>query len=180
MPSNASTGQPVIAPGTWNTDPSASSVRFQVPNFWGLAKVKGSFDQLDGVLIVGEDGSSAVLGIDATSVNTKNDKRDVHLRSADFFDVDNHPQITFQADEVTHTDNGLVISGELTIRGNHIELELPVEVQSTDDGHLLRASTKVSREAAGLNWNRAGMVGSAVDLDLELAIVPKSSTGSEV
>ena len=72
----------------WRLDPDLSTAEFRVPNFWGLMKVRGRFDRLSGWLEIGEQGQRRIeLTIDATSLNTGNDKRDEHLRSDDFFDT---------------------------------------------------------------------------------------------
>src|SRR3954449_1766242 len=86
-----------IAQGTWNVDPSHSSVEFQVKHM-GLATVKGFFSEFEGALEVGEDGAITAYGtVDTASVNTRSAQRDEHLRSADFFDVERNPQISFRS-----------------------------------------------------------------------------------
>src|ERR1700682_267805 len=81
--------------GRWSLDPAGSSVQFYVKHFWGVVTVHGSFETLEGEGKVDPDGGvSGHLTIDAKSLNTKNRKRDKHLRSADFFDVEHHPTVT--------------------------------------------------------------------------------------
>src|SRR3954452_19817669 len=94
---NANTVSPAIAQGTWSVDPSHSSVEFQVKHM-GLATVKGFFNEFEGTLEVAEDGTVSASGsVDAASLSTRSDQRDEHLRSADFFDVENYPQLSFQS-----------------------------------------------------------------------------------
>src|ERR1700733_11731217 len=91
----------------WRLDPANSSAEFRVPHFWGLLTVKGHFDRLDGGLDADLDGPQRIeLTIDAASVSTRNRQRDRHLRSADFFDVDRHPQLCFRSTAIRTTDNG--------------------------------------------------------------------------
>ena len=99
----------------WVIDPAHSSAEFRVPHFWGLVKVKGHFDRLDGWLEVDDNGSHRLeLIIDATSVNTGHRKRDEHLRSADFFDTERHPDLHFVSSQVSNADDGhLHVHGEL-------------------------------------------------------------------
>ena len=80
----------------WRLDPVQSTAEFRVPNLLGSGKVKGTFDRLHGWLEIGGDGRRRLeLTIDADSLNTGNDKRDEHLKSADFFDTQRHPDVRF-------------------------------------------------------------------------------------
>jgi len=83
--------------GVWRLDPTRSNVEFRVGHFWGLVKVSGRFDGYHGTLDLSAD-PAVELTIDASSVQTGNDKRDRHLRSADFFDVEEHPYVRFVSD----------------------------------------------------------------------------------
>src|SRR5271163_1937025 len=85
--------------GTWKVDPIHSSVEFQVKHL-GIATVKGQFKEFEGTLEVTPDGVSAHGSVETASVDTREPQRDGHLRSADFFDADQHPQITFQSTSV--------------------------------------------------------------------------------
>ena len=85
--------------GSWQLDPKRSSVEFRVRNFWGLATVKGHFDEYEGQLDL-SSRPAIELTIDAASVQTGNDKRDRHLRSADFFDAEHHPGVQFRSESV--------------------------------------------------------------------------------
>ena len=110
----------------WIIDPAHSSAEFRVPSFWGLVKVKGQFDSIDGWLEIGDDGSRRLeLVIDAASVNTGNSKRDEHLRGADFFDTERHPDVRFVSSHVSDAgDSDLRVQGELLAAGGRVVLEL--------------------------------------------------------
>ena len=80
--------------------PTRSSVEFRTPTFWGLMTVKGRFERYDGTLDLRQE-PAIELTIEAVSLNTNNNMRDKHLRSSDFFDVANHPQVRFVSDSAT-------------------------------------------------------------------------------
>jgi len=86
-----------LGTGDWRLDPARSSVEFHVRHFYSLMTVKGHFDRYQGTLDLGSEPAEQ-LSIDASSLDTKNAKRDEHLRSADFFDVEHHPQVRFISD----------------------------------------------------------------------------------
>jgi polyisoprenoid-binding protein YceI len=160
-----------IAQGNWTVDPAASEIRFIVPNMWGLAKVKGTFERFGGTLAVGPDSVDARFSVDASSLSTRNKRRDTHLRSADFFHVERYPEITFEPSAVTPSESGLAIAGHLVVRDSRVRLDLPVEISENGDGMVLKASATMSRHDAGLGWNRIGMIGSDVDVEVELRLV---------
>jgi YceI-like domain len=99
----------------WRLDPTRSAAEFSVPHFWGLTRVKGRFDHLDGWLETDRNGHVRLeLIVDAASLNTGNRKRDQHLRSADFFDTQHHPELRFQSVIAGDAGNGrLHVEGEL-------------------------------------------------------------------
>ena len=107
----------------WRIDPARSSVEFRTPTLWGLAKVKGHFDRYDGTLDLERD-PAITLTIDAASLDTHNRLRDRHLRSADFFDVANHPQVRFVSDSATLDGERLNVRGRLYAGGESIPLRL--------------------------------------------------------
>ena len=123
-----------VPPGTWAVDPSHSRVEFAVKHL-GIATVRGHFAQFGGTLEVAEDGSVKAYGtVDAASVSTNDDKRDEHLRSADFFAVDQYPDITFVSESIRPTgDDTFEITGELTLNGVTRELKLQAEVSGTEE-----------------------------------------------
>src|SRR5258705_6824631 len=106
------------APTTWTIDPNHSNVTFTIRHFF--SKVTGSFTKFSGKIVydpANVAASSAQADIDAASIFTANEKRDGHLRSADFFDVEKFPKLTFQSTKVTPQGDKLVIEGNLTMHG---------------------------------------------------------------
>ena len=141
----------------WRIDPSRSSVEFHVPNFWGLATVKGKFERYDGTLEL--DKTPAIeLTIDAASLNTNHKKRDTHLRSGDFFDVANHPQARFASDSVTLTGRQLKVHGDLHAAGKSIPVEMDATITPVGDELEVHAETHADHTHLGMTWNRLGML----------------------
>jgi polyisoprenoid-binding protein YceI len=162
-----------VAVGTWTVDQASSELGFMVKTMWGLAPVKGRFGSYAGTLDVGPDGAAGQLTVDTASLDTGLKMRDKHLRSPDFFDVADQPTLTFTPSAITPAADGLTIIGDLTIGTATVRLELPVEVQRKDDGRLrLLATATVTREQAGMTWNRAGMIRGDAHLHAELELVP--------
>ena len=118
----------------WRIDPTRSSVEFHVPNFWGLATVKGKFERYDGTLELYKT-PAIELTIDAASLNTNNKKRDTHLRSGDFFDVANHPQARFVSDSATLSGQQLKVQGHLHAAGKSTPSKLIVHGRLVQDGN---------------------------------------------
>lgn len=115
--------------GTWDIDPVHSDVSFTVRHMM-VSKVRGRFASFSGEIVTGADiTSSAVTAtIDATSIDTNNAQRDGHVRSADFFDVENHPEWTFRSTGVRVDGDDVAVDGELTIKGVTRPVSLALEV----------------------------------------------------
>jgi len=109
---------PGYVAGTWTVDPVHSEVSFVVRHMM-VSKVRGRFDTFSATLTTAEDPlrSSVTASVDLTSVNTGSADRDNHIRSADFFQVEQHPTMTFQSTGVRQDDEGFLLDGELSIRG---------------------------------------------------------------
>ena len=153
--------------GTWEADPRRSEVGFAVKDMWGLRTVRGRFGAYDAGLTVRDGAAAGELTIEAATLDTGNDRRDRHLRSSAFFDVDRHPRIVFTATAVSDR----AIAGELAIGSSRTPLEIPVTVEPADGGALrLDGTTAVSREAAGLPWNRLGMIRGDARLHARLTL----------
>lgn len=146
----------------WILDPSHSELNFKVKHLM-ISNVKGSFKNFSAE-ILGEDfATSKVTSIvETASVFTHNDDRDNHLRSADFFDAETFPQITFEGVSVTRkSDDEFVLTGNLTIKGKTKEVKLDVEFGGTNKdpwgneklGFSIKG--KINRTDFGLNWNSA-------------------------
>lgn len=148
--------------GHWVLDPQQSSVSISHKTFWGLSTVRGSFSELSGEGDVGPDGSvtgSFVIG--ATSVNTKNARRDTHLRSKDFFRADEHPTIVFTVREAKpDSAGGLAVSGELEAGGVSQPLSFTAAItDATPEAATLTADVDVDRARHNMTWNQLGMMG---------------------
>jgi polyisoprenoid-binding protein YceI len=141
----------------WRIDPTRSSVEFHVPNFWGLATVKGTFERHDGTLELYET-PAIELTIDAASLNTNNKKRDTHLRSGDFFDVANHPQVGFVSDSATLSGQQLKVRGHLHAAGKSIPVDLDATVRPVGDELEVEAESHANHRHLGMTWNRFGML----------------------
>ncbi|MEA2136174.1 MAG: hypothetical protein QOC68_4083 [Solirubrobacteraceae bacterium] len=145
-----------LATGTWRLDPSRSSVEFHVPHFYGLMTVKGRFDRYRSSLDL--SGRPAVeLVIDADSLDTKVKPRDKHLRSDDFFDVVNHPQVRFAADAATLDGNTLTARGRLHAAGKDIPLDVDATITPVGDRFELEATALVDQRELGMLWSPLGI-----------------------
>lgn len=148
--------------GSWRLDPERTDLTFRSPTFWGLAKVKGRFTDVEGS---GEATApnliSGRIAIKAASVNTGIGKRDEHLRSADFFDVESHPDITATVTSAGLTDSDTVrLHVQLAVKDTKSILDLPVRVTTLDDGAVsLSTSTTLNRHEFGVDGNMLGMMG---------------------
>ncbi len=126
---------------------------------WGLAKVRGRFKAVEGSGLVGEDGTvSGTIVFDATSIDTKNSRRDTHLRSGDFFEVEKYPTFAYSATGATPTDDGkLRVTGALTVRDQSRPLELLVTATQPAPGRAtLTAEAEIDRRQWGMNWAKMG------------------------
>lgn len=174
-----------LAGTRWAIDPAHTSVEFAVKHM-KIATVKGRFAELTATLAVEADDlatATVVVDIDAASLDTRSEQRDEHLRSADFFDVANHPRLTFRSRSVTARGDGEYrIVGDLTIRGVTRELVLDAEFQGSGQdpwgGTRLgfTAAGRVDRRDFGLTWNAAleaggFLVGDEVRLAIDAQFV---------
>lgn len=172
-----------LTPGVWTIDPSHTTVGF-VARHLVVTKVRGRFGAVAGELTVQPDllNSSVVATIETASVTTGDDGRDEHLRSADFFDVDNFTTMTFRSTAVRRDGDGFVLVGELTIKDvtRSVELDLEFEGVQGDPWGGTRAgftaSAEVNRKDWGLGWNVAletggVLVGEKVKLQLDAQVV---------
>jgi polyisoprenoid-binding protein YceI len=162
-------------------DASHTSTDFSVKHMV-IANVKGGFADISGVIMYDEKDvskSSVEVTIKTASINTNNEKRDDHLRSADFFDVEKHPDITFKSKSVNKTDDGMVMVGTLTIKGISKEVSIPFEISGkvTDPWGSSRIGAegklKIDRRDYGLTWSKALETGGLVvgnDIKIELNV----------
>lgn len=152
-----------LTAGKWTLDASHSEAMFSVRHA-GISRVRGTFEDFSGSATFTEDVNGSVINaeVQAGSVDTRNEGRDEHLRSADFFDAENHPVLKFDSLEVSNFDGeAFDLKGNLTIRGTTKEVTFKGEFggQTVDPFGLTRAgfeaSTEISREEFGLTWNAA-------------------------
>ena len=115
--------------GTWDIDPVHSDVSFTVRHMM-VSKVRGRFGSFSGEITTGEDitASTVTASIDATSIDTNNEQRDGHIKSADFFDVANHPTWTFSSTGVRVDGDDVIVDGDLTIKGVTKNIPLTLEI----------------------------------------------------
>jgi polyisoprenoid-binding protein YceI len=178
----------LIPTGTWTVDPAHSKVGFGVKHM-GIATVRGEFTDFEGSLEIGEDLSSAkVYGtVKAQSVDTNEPQRDDHLRSPDFFDAAQFPEIRFESTSIEALDDEeFRITGQLTIHGVTNEVVLHAEVQGTDvdpwgnERVGLEVTGQLSRGDYGMKFNQAlgsgnVLVGDKVKLALDVSAVKQSA-----
>lgn len=177
-------GRPVPEPGTYALDGAHTVVGF-VARHLMISKVRGSFSDVEGTVTIAEEPteSSLAVTVQTASVHTRDDQRDGHLRSADFFDVEQHPTMTYRSTAVRPADaeDRWHVDGELTVR----DVTRPVALEVTFEGASevpeamgggtsigFSATGKVDREAFGLTWNvpleKGGvLVGKEVTLEIE-------------
>jgi polyisoprenoid-binding protein YceI len=171
---------------TWNIDPTHSHAEFKVRHLM-ISNVKGSFPKVAGALALDEADpakSSVEATIEVASIETRDAQRDGHLKSADFFDVEKFPTMTFKSTKVTVEGAGAgMVEGELTIRDVTktvvFDVEGPTPATKDPWGNLrvgVEATTKISRKEFGLTWSaplEAGgvMIGDEVTITLEVEFV---------
>ena len=179
----APVGVAQLAPGQWNVDVSHSRVGF-VGRHLMIAKVRGQFRDFAGVVQVDQNllDSTVEATVDLGSVDTGDPARDEHLRSSDFFTVDQHPKMTFTSSGITQDDGDYLLHGDLTIKGltRPVAFALDFEGVSGDPWGGVRAGftaeAEVNRKDWGLEWNQAletggVLVGEKVKIQLDIELV---------
>ena len=159
--------------GEWVLDPRKSSIALKSRSMWGLAHVNGIFGEVSGNGTVSPDGEAGgTLTIAVASIDTRNTRRDTHLRSADFFDIGNHPDITFTADRIRPSDQDVTVAGVLTVRGRTRPLSFPAAASVHGDGEIrLDAEVRINRTDFGLTWNWLGMVAATSTLTVHAVFI---------
>jgi polyisoprenoid-binding protein YceI len=183
-----STTSTVIPTGTWTADPSHSTVGFAVKHM-GIATVRGEFNEFTGTIEIGDDLSTAKAygTVKVESVDTKEPQRDEHLRSPDFFDAAQYPELTFESTSIEALDDEeFRITGKLTIHGITNEIVLHADVQGTDTDPWgnervgLEITGQLSRGDYGMKFNQAlgsgnMLVADKVKLSLDISAVKQSA-----
>lgn len=167
-----------LTDGTWAIDASHSEVGFQVRHLM-VSKVRGSFATFSGAITVAGDTASVTVEVDPASINTRDENRDQHVRSGDFFDVENHPKWSFVSTSVKANGNDITVAGDLTMRGITKPVVLEGEFLGTNTDPwgntkaAFEASTTVNRKDFGIEWNApldtgGVLVGEDVKISLEI------------
>jgi polyisoprenoid-binding protein YceI len=172
---------------TWKIDPAHSNVEFTVRHMM-ISNVKGQFQKTSGTITTnGSDPASAKIDatIDATSIDTRVEKRDAHLKSPEFLDVDKYPTITFKSTKVEAVGpNKWKVTGDLTLHGvtKPVVLDVdgsgpPIQVMGNTRAGA-SATTKINRSDFGLTWNKAlesggVMVGDEVAISIDVEAIKK-------
>ncbi len=176
-----------IPTGTYNVDPSHSRVEFSVKHL-GIANVKGHFGTFEGTFVAGAtlEESKAYGTVEVASVNTNEPQRDEHLKSADFFDAEQFPQLRFESTSIKAIDDETFeITGNLSIHGVTNEITLKAEVQGTENDPWgnervgLEISGKLDRSDYGMKFNQAlgsgnMLVSDKVKLALDISAVKQA------
>ncbi|MFJ4037877.1 YceI family protein [Microbacterium sp. NPDC090007] len=170
--------------GTWVLDPAHSEVTFSVRHMM-ISKVRGTFGVKSATIVAPENPLEATVeaSVDVTSVDTKDEGRDQHLRSAEFFDAETYPTLDFRSTGVRLEDGDFLVDGDLTIRGitKPATFSLDFGGFGTDPWGNYKAGatakTVVNREDFGLTWNAALETGGVlvgkdvtIELDLQLSL----------
>jgi polyisoprenoid-binding protein YceI len=163
--------------GTWVIDGTHSDVTFTVRHL-GVSKVRGRFDQVETTIVTAETllDSSVNATIQATSIDTNNEQRDDHVRSADFLDVEKYPTITFASSGVRFGDGDYLIDGELTLHGVTKPVTLTAELGGFGDGQVpdskvlgISASTEINRTDFGVGPGiPSAMLSDKIKIELDI------------
>ena len=174
---------PGYVAGTWTVDPVHSDVSFTIRHMM-VSKVRGRFANFSGEIVTAPNPfeSSVTAAIDLASIDTGNEQRDGHLRTSDFFAVDEHPTLTYRSTGVRAEGDHFVVDGEMTLRGVTRQVPLRLEVNGfgadayggTRAGFT--ATTEINRKDFGVNWNapiEAGgfVLADKVSITLEIQAV---------
>jgi len=174
---------PAIPVGTWSIDPAHSEAGFSVRHLM-VSKVRGRISTFSGTVVIAEDPlqSSVEVTLDPASIDTRDAKRDEHLRSGDFFEVAAHPTWTFRSTGLRADDDDWIVTGDLTIRGVTRSVELEVEFNGTSGDPWggtragFSAETEISRKDFGLEYNAVletggVVIGDTVKIELEIEAI---------
>ncbi|HEY7947252.1 MAG TPA: YceI family protein [Acidimicrobiales bacterium] len=184
-------GTVVPVPGVYDIDAKHSSVEF-VARHLMISKVRGRFDDVEGTITVAEvpEESSVDVTIGVDSVRTGEDQRDAHLRSGDFFDIENYPRWTFVSTAVAAAGDSWKVTGDLTIRGVTRSVVLDVEFDGANvtpwgtTAVGFSASTEIDREEWGVSYNQVLETGGVmvskkirIELQVEAVARPEVAAG---
>jgi polyisoprenoid-binding protein YceI len=187
MTSTTAVQIPGYVVGTWDIDASHSTVGFSVRHMM-VSKVRGYFREFSGEIVTAEDPaqSSVTATIDLGSIDTRQEQRDAHIRSADFFDVENHPQMTFRSTAVRTDGADWTVEGDLTIKGITKPVTLALELNGFGPDAYggtragFSAKTEISRSEFGVDiqmpMDGGGVVvGDKISVELEIEAVLRTA-----
>jgi polyisoprenoid-binding protein YceI len=158
----ATTATAELSVGVWAIDPVHSSIGFSVRHLM-VSKVRGEFEKFSGAITVDEDGTPSVTAeIAVDSINTRNEQRDAHIKSADFFDAENYPVAAFRSTAVRSHDDHHVLDGEFTLKGVTKPISLQLEFNGVNPG---MGQGEVAGFEASVVLNRKDF---GIDIDLPL------------
>ncbi len=179
----AATGIPGYTAGTWTIDPVHSEVGFTVRHMM-VSKVRGKFTSFSGEITTGASplDSSVTADIELSSITTGNEQRDAHMRSADFFEVDKYPVMSYRSTGIRRQGSGYVLDGQLTLKGVTRDVPLTLELNGFGPDAYggtragFSATAEISRGEFGVNWNAAiegggVVVSDKVTIQLEIEAV---------
>jgi polyisoprenoid-binding protein YceI len=166
------TSVPGYVAGTWSIDPVHTEVGFAARHMM-VSKVRGRFRTFSGQIVTGADplDSSVTAEIDLSSIDTGNEQRDAHIRSADFFEVETHPTMTYRSTGVRRSGDRHILDGELTLKGVTREVPLALELNGFGPDPYggtragFTASGEINRSDFGVNFNAVMETGGAVVSD---------------
>jgi len=173
------TGTTQLGAGTWAIDPVHSSIGFSVRHLM-VSKVRGNFENFSGAIVVGDDGAASVTAeIAVDSINTHNEQRDAHIKSADFFDVDNFPTANFTSTGVRVNGDSYVLEGDFNLKGITKPISLDLEFNGVNPGMGhgevagFEASVVLNRKDFGIDIDMpletgGAVVGDKVTITLEI------------
>ena len=151
-----------LSVGTWAIDPVHSSIEFSVRHLM-VSKVRGRFETFSGTITVARDGTPSVIAeIDVTSLNTGDEQRDGHVKSADFFDVEHYPVATFTSTSVRANGEGYILDGNFTLKGITKPISLDLEFNGVSPG---QGYGEVSGYEASVVLNRKDF---GIDIELPM------------
>lgn len=174
---------PVPIAGIWDIDTVHSDVSFTVRHLM-VSKVRGRFSSFEGQIVTSDDpsASSVTATIDLTSIDTNNEQRDDHIRSADFFDVENNKSMTYRSTGIQGGGETYRVDGELSLHGITRQVPLSMEVNGVAQGMQgetragFSATAQISRKDFGIEFNipmdgGGVVVGDKIDISLEIEAV---------
>jgi polyisoprenoid-binding protein YceI len=177
------TAIPAYTAGTWSIDPVHSEVGFTVRHMM-VSKVRGKFETFSGEIVTGADplDSSVTAEIDLSSITTGAPQRDAHIRSADFFEVETYPAMTYRSTGVRRDGDGFIVDGKLTLKGVTKDVPLALELNGFGPDAYggtragFSATAEINRRDFGVNWNAAiegggVVVGDKITIQLEIEAV---------